>query len=599
MTESAYDALISEAFITPIRSVLIVDDQYPTLNEILAEGDEEQTYLAMNKDWRQNKASVRRILKQFRDPKAPFLLDIHDGKLPEEQTDEDGAEELQQTDLLVLDYQLDPGVSHGESALKIARRALSNEHFNLILVHTENDLETVFYEFVTGLYEPSFAALAEKINDPAVDAFQDEFADAMGRTVGPRLWAEALRAPRSWVGDLCGNNPIWNEPRLLLEKGTREIGGFSQGKWRAAMILAFATIETERSAPEPGRPVKILSWNGEGVRYIRTDRGFMAFRSKEDDPSVPLLDTVKAALYAWRPRPSRLLLTKLRAEMNKRGIEVQDDALGETNIGAIWYRELLSSPETQTSVAVDRTVRNHAEQLLDKILPGVRDFASRMIRLENRGNATAAVYTRFGIDLTISDEERRAVLGHNAFVGSKPPSGAHLELGHILLVRDQHWLCMTPACDLIPHRTGGANRPDKTNDLKRFIALRLYLSDEIDLLATATRGGRLFVNLIDRDGATTPKAFQMASEDSASPAWITMYADGDGVFADNGALRTCTVKFVKATSENVGIAEEPATLVGHLRPEYALDIQSRLNSSHGRIGLDHMTFVPPPTSEDP
>ena len=131
MTDDTYESLISEAFIDPIRSVLIVDDDYPTLNEILAENEEEQRYLAKDKGWRKDKQSVRDILWQFRDPKAPLLLDIHDGTVPDEEKDEERVDELQQTDLLILDYQLEPGVEHGDHALKIARRASTSYSFTL------------------------------------------------------------------------------------------------------------------------------------------------------------------------------------------------------------------------------------------------------------------------------------------------------------------------------------------------------------------------------------------------------------------------------------------------------------------------------------
>ena len=586
MTDATYENLISEAFIDPIRSVLIVDDDYPTLNEILAEGKEEQEYRDKGKRWRQDKTSVRDIVQQFRDPKAPLLLDIHDGTVPDENKDAERVDELQQTDLLILDYQLEPGVEHGDHALRIARRALSNEHFNLILVHTKEELGPVFFEFLTGLYEPIFLAERDKDSDAVVDAFEAEYGDALGKSLSPKHLAIALHRPKEWTGKLCGNDPEWNGPRIVLEQAAKDVADFTKNKWRTAVIRVFAEMEAQRPPYDCDRPIKVLDWHDEEAMYVRTDRGFMAFKWKKEEPPVPLLDTVKFALNSWSPRPSRLLLTKLRAVMDKRGIEVQDDALGRPHIGAIWYRDLLGTRDALISAAVDRTVRNHAEQLLDQILPDVREFAHRMIALENSNAAAEVVRKRFGVNLSAREEEGRAVMAHNAFVGSKPVTGDHLELGHILAINGQKWLCVTPACDLVPGQAGGGNRPDKGGNLKRFTALRLHEMDEVNLLETATRGGRIFVNLIENDGNATARAFQTASDDNASPAWIIMYAENDGILTKVDEKSCIRVRFVKMGDGGPGLARFEASVVGHIRPEYALDVQARLTDTQSRIGLD-------------
>lgn len=585
MTEVAYKALIAEAFIDPIRSVLIVDDDYPTLSEVLADDEEKQKHAQSRKRWRDDRESVRNVIEQFRDPSAPLLLDIHDGTVPAEEKDEEQVGELQQTDLLILDYELERGVENGVLALRIARKALSNEHFNLILVHTEKDLDSVFFEFVTGLYEPMFEA--DGGNDPGaiLESFEADFGDALRASLSRRHLAYAYRDPKNWASKLCGDDPKWNEPRDRLERAVNDIEGFTKSEWRAAVIRAFADMEAERPPHDRSRPIKVLGWRDDGTRFVRTDRGFMAFRSKTESPSVPLLDTVKAALSAWGPDPSRLLLSKLRAEMDRRGIEVQDDALGKPHIGAIWYRDLLGTDKRQISAAVDRTVRNHAEQLLDQILPGVSKFVNKMIELESPNATAETVKARFRIDLMQPDEEGQAVMAHNAFVGSKPVSGAHLELGHILAVGQAKWLCVTPACDLVPGR-GGANRPDKGGDLKRFTALRLYAENEGDLLKTATRGGRIFANLLKNDGTTSAHAFKMASCDNASPAWIIMYAENDGILKIENEKRSIEVRLVKINNGDPEISRIEASVIGHLRPECALDIQARLTGTQSRIGLD-------------
>ncbi|WP_299310145.1 response regulator receiver domain [uncultured Croceicoccus sp.] len=159
MAEATYKDLVAEAFLSPIRSVLIVDDDYPTLHEILL-SDSERKRQYGDKDWNRSshsRARVRRVIEQFRGPGAPYMLDIHDGRSPSEETDEKKVGTLQQTDLLILDYILDKAKDDdGTASLRIAREALDNKHFNLILVHTKEDLDDVFTEFALGLLQPCF-----------------------------------------------------------------------------------------------------------------------------------------------------------------------------------------------------------------------------------------------------------------------------------------------------------------------------------------------------------------------------------------------------------------------------------------------------------
>ena len=110
-----------------------------------------------------------------------------------------------------------------------------------------------------------------------------------------------------------------------------------------------------------------------------------------------------------------------------------------------------------------------------------------MIELEEPDAATEAVKTRFSVDLTQSEEEGQAVMAHSAAVASKPVSGAHLELGHILAIDRQKWICVTLACNLVPGRAGGANRPNKGGDLKRFAALRQEYALDVQARLTGTQ----------------------------------------------------------------------------------------------------------------
>ena len=107
MADEHYREFIDRAYIGPIRSVLIVDDDYPMVEEIL--GSQHHLPDADNdhgdKRWRQRPDRMARMIRAFRQRPTPLLVDINDGtdiscgtKL---------ATHLHQCDLLVLDYQLE------------------------------------------------------------------------------------------------------------------------------------------------------------------------------------------------------------------------------------------------------------------------------------------------------------------------------------------------------------------------------------------------------------------------------------------------------------------------------------------------------------
>jgi len=605
MASTTYETLVAEAFLTPIRSVLIVDDDYPTLHEILSpESEHAQRY--SKKEWHQSpqsRARVKRVIEQFRRPDAPYMLDIHDGRSPSEETDEQQVGTLQQTDLLILDYILDRAKEDdGTASIRIAREALRNKHFNLILVHTNERLDYAFRNFVLGLVMPCFENETTAYADDALTDFLDEHEPALLDSIDIEQYLAARRlytqkSQHALNGALQRETGPLGRVRTVLEAGN-----LNRGAWLRALKYGLEAFEGSHAESFADENLGILDWRDNDIKFIRAARGFICFTKKnKEEEETDLLAAIHEALVAWEPLPSRLLLTKLRAEMNERGIEVQDDALGDLDVGAIWYLRLLQQKEYGLQALIGRTVRYHSEQLLDQLLPQVNEFMRRLCKLDAGEEAHAAVKKRFDRDLK-NDEEilRRAKAGHNAFVGSKPSTGAHVDLGQILLVDGTYWICATPTCDMIPGRNRG-KPPDSIPARKRFTALKLIERPEKRVLADAHGGGQIFVNLQTEQGLER-KAFAVTEKLGSSPTSITMYLEDDGNFSMDRP-RECRVMHIAAKKNDEGsvvpvLAEHQAIACGMLRYEYALEIQSRYVVSQGRIGLDFEAHKPDKTSDN-
>ncbi len=128
--EDSLSSLVSEAFIEPIRSVLIIDDRYPTWETIFGQSG----YDPEKRDLWEERENMLAVVSQFRAKSPALIVDIHDGK-----NNVNIGSYLHQSDLLVLDFQLEPLEPYGVRAAEILRSLLSNSHFNLVVLHTAND----------------------------------------------------------------------------------------------------------------------------------------------------------------------------------------------------------------------------------------------------------------------------------------------------------------------------------------------------------------------------------------------------------------------------------------------------------------------------
>lgn len=586
-----YNNLIFEAFIDPIRSVMIVDDDYPTLDEILgAAVDGKVDPKHENKTWRDNPGDVLSVVREFRQPHGgPYILDIHDGDMPPLGTDEHQAHRLQQTDLLVLDYELNGKVSDGGAkALEIARKALTNDHFNIILVHTRELLADVFSSFLFSLLRPQFDPVGDGLTQDQEAVLDEHLSNAAGL-----IEDAAYLELRNGSEDLEALMQLESGPATPVRDYLK--ANVEQAHWD--LVLRAVAAEFERKAAEIGRfsneEIGVRAWRDQDCLWIRCDQGFIAFKKKGD--GVPLLETLRNTLVSWGPFPSRLLLTKMRAIMNEKGIEVQDNALGDRAVGAAWYHHLVKTEAPERSIQVEQVVRNHSEQLLDQLMPGIAEYAEKLASAHGT-DANEAVGKAFdGFDMGDEATRRRAITEQNAFVASKPIGGFHLEFGHILEIDEIFWICLTPACDMSPTvRRNKGIEPDDLEGQKRFVALRLHDVPLKDALKNAQRAEHVFVNLAQQNGGTKATAFALAKTPKAAPAIMTMYAESDGRFLPGKPelqvryVDTHEVQGVEVASREFVFANHPARVCGHLRYEYALHIQAMYADGQSRIGLDYV-----------
>lgn len=584
MAES-FEKFIEVAFIEPIRSVVIVDDDYPTIEEVLSskpKGEDEAVKVERRKAWVNNPQQVMDVVSEFRSKEKKYILDIHDAQNLTDDEEVDGAAHLHQTDLLVLDYQLDPDNAEDHTrSLRIARKLFASDHFNLIIVNTNKNLDEVFENFLIGLLGKNcLQALTEKAKAKIEEAYEetdipDNFADGLDRAVGFRQFSSVIQDCRNINRVMSGRSEFAALAKLF------EDAKLSRKYWLSmamSAVLSYRDKIIDKLSDE-GCGVSSFRDSGE-VKWIRSDRGFITFSDKNAEK--PLLDTLRAALSDWKPRPSRLLLAKMSADIENQGVEMQDRALADNHSSALWFKELLLSSEIERKSTIDRTVRRHIESMIAEVLPSVRAFAERLVesqKQEGEADNISIVKDHYQVDLTNADQLRKAQLFHNALVCSEDVRGWHIETGHIFEAAGETWICVSPLCDTVPAQISNNNLSLHGGSL-RFSAIKLHprrpnrLPDNVQ--------SNQFLFLKSDDGVSV---FSIVSDPHAMPETEVFYALNKGIFHEGSKFTVYRAEVDQESKELVMISRQTEVRY-QLRYEYALNLIQRLGGSVTRVGLD-------------
>lgn len=583
MANEHYAAFISEAFVKPIRSVLIVDDDYPTLDEIL---DQEIVRKGggqppvTNKTWYRNPDRIKRVIDGFRNPERPLLVDIHDGANVDTRGDAKVASHLHQSDLLVLDYELDKTRrGDGERAIEILRGLITNDHFNLVVVHTSEDLDKVYREIILGLLGPMGSGLSDEERE-TVDQLISQREDtdegifaALRRAVTIDQYLHARLHPETYLRTMGKKEQPYAD-----FAGLADDANWNNNNRKLVLRWLLAEAETQLRALMNDASAAGLKWSKSAVRWIKAESVFIAFSDKSDHDD--LFAELQKALEAWNPAPSRLFLAKLRAEMDEYGVVAQTVALERQHALAHWYARLLRSQGDERRWLIAESVGRHSDQLLNTILRRVETFASELVEAE----AAAAgeeiddrCRQHFSVDLTKPQSRKRAEREHNAFVSSKGREGWHLTTGHVFMVDGDCWICLSPACDLVPGQ-GEARNADFGNRLP-FTAVKLH---PVAADGDHDVNSNLYI-FLTLEGEVRKFCFNSQGKDSTAPIWRTFYAERGGRLDKDFKFK---VSVMGAGSRRLIAKVHSSEVVAQLRYEYALNLLQKLGVSMTRIGLD-------------
>ncbi|QFY43523.1 hypothetical protein F6R98_13585 [Candidatus Methylospira mobilis] len=505
--------------------------------------------------------------------------------------------------MLILDYHLD-GNQGSEKAINILRRLAGNSNFNLVVVYTQNrseagaGIENTINEIALSLACPAtqlklhqgkLTSLQKKMG--AWEDIQDGIFDYLLGCVDQIAFLKVLeRDDRSW-------NAISEMPEL--NDLARYLNSIPQGvNLNADQVIELLMHRRQSDFCQKMSQVpygRVTTGSNNDINWIRTDSLFITVVSKQHDPNT-IPERLLDALEAWDPVPHRLIMSKMRSELDQQGVMAETGVLMNRHLHAGWLEEILESDEAKRRTSVRLNVARHWESLGGKIESSVVDFAERVAAYLSHPDHRHMMMKRF--DLLGAGQQREDVcLQLNSYACSKPIEGHHLTTGHILRIdrsssSSEYWLCLTPACDLVPGQGNDKGWKKRLGSWLPFKAVRLYSADKTPALKNASRGSHLFLQI---ENKLNVFGFSENAEgrdvDGQPLRWEQLFAAGNGAFNGSNQLEVAYIVDEKGILSH---KKYQGVVVAQLRYEYALNLLHRLGSHLSRVGLD---FIPMKSDE--
>lgn len=581
-----YDHFIEKAYLKCLRSVLIIDDDYPTLESLLDPHASPPDDVKAEKPWTADAATVLKIVKGFRTQEPPLIVDIHDGRNLDAEPELSVAEHLHQSDLLVLDFSLDKArQDDGSNAIRILRKLAGSSHFNLVMMHSSLPPAQVFRDVVMGLIstEASFGfeegRNAAEIHVQDIDEeLYDELSDLL--LTDDAAYLEARRDPSILNRRLkWREHPFAGFTSRCDEKNIDPVH-------RAPLLASILTAHHDRIRDSlwDGDDIGPISYSSfsDSQLWVKLNTVFIGFTQKRDN--ADLLSDLKKSLAEWHPQPSRLMLKQLLVELDERGATAESLALGTRFASAKWYHDLLSATDSERDALLSETVSRHIQALLAVIEPPLLRYSKELVQLDADGDHVKVCNDHYKVNLNNSDHRSKAVSENNLLVSTLPSiRGRRLQTGHIFKMAEDYWVCLSAACDLVP----GQQKPERTaifgNDRLPFLAIRLQETNE--KLAGKKATDKRFIYL--QEGAERKYFCINAADAPASYLdWHTLFATDSGAFDPD----TKMLKILRTTTDkgDLVLSRVDAEIVGQLRYTYAVNLAQELGRWLSRIGLDFL-----------
>jgi len=593
--------LIQEVYIDPIKSVLFIDDKFPTYAEtiqgprpeqVLLDGDslklkddaqyqnpfESEPKAAVAVAAEAATPDVERVLQLTKSCRAcGYIFDV-ENSAEAALAAESGESFINKADFVVLDFILNDKADSGKDALNIIHHLNSTKRFNMVVVYTNNDPSDVAQEiayFLRGKNETAtFSSKVRKLNEVIPQTLITEF------------------FIRYLSGELTPLNGWYRAQNLQ---------GDPDGKDIESVFEAYAN---KRFPDTPVRSESLLRGCGatpsSEIPWICGKGVFVAVirKNKTGATIKTLLEILKDCLTTFVPSPISMLIHKSINTLKEGGTAILEQAFGDKETrAALLYRALTAefqavSPEKIIELRFGDLMRKALSALSFEVQSQTADFGQRLL---SHCTSSCPGDNRINIATKLEkcrcEDELQLFLKVNAALCCQPVETGHMTTGMIFRQKNKPshiWICATPACDLVPGRTRrGTGYRDLLSPANYFEALkitRVAKSDEV--LKIATRANHLFINVNGKI-----ETFKILQGDSPQPQSFIFYTQDGGYLSENRTLMLQTICADKNdNTAALALHEHEFEVIGQLRQEYASRFLAINGDWNSRIGVDFVNF---------
>lgn len=580
-----------------IRSVVLIDDQFPKYGE------------AVNSD-------VIGPGSLYKD--APRAVSLHTGfhkrhipcdveNDPSADNNGDGLgvpERIRKCDLVVLDFHLED--QNPEASIRLLRELSDSDHFNLVVIYTQANLDQVWNQVASNLRGgwKTAANIFEQIQNAATDDILAEWDDlnATGKIEVP---TSLLRAH---FGDVESdkNNGRRELATEIVARGGKRVGPFIEASIHEIGRLLHV------AGPHDNVQRHITGHCGTDARWVLANNLFVAVVGKmpvvEDDTDEVgyLYQGLDAAIQDWNPNPFQIIASEAQNVLELDALPLDENALKDEilHAGMAWEALAASDRGEKYDEAADALLHRLGEALsarvrrrLDKELGGLSELLRSSIEAL-AGEHAPGPEARLARALLLAHsreplDEVEVLTRLNQYLCTHPLDAKHLTAGSIFHDEsNNYWLCVTPACDMVPGRIPAAG--DRVHPGKTFVAMKLRKVDDASSVvvvqegatrAVAEQGRHVFV----RDGAeNSVLVFSTVGEHSQQPQVDAFVAMREGLLSEENTFETLEIVVEGSgdESEAYKLSKRTCTVVGRLRDAYADRLLHQTGYHLSRIGVD-------------
>lgn len=600
-----YAEAVKETFRSrALRTVLLIDDQFPTYADVLAGGARLNTFTET--------ARALRLYRMFKSRHMPCDIENNVGELTKED-----VERIRKSDLIVLDYHLTPGSRDNSKSIQLIRKLSRTKHFNVVVLYTlETDLDGVWRD-IAGDLRCGWQQPEDLLDDLGL-AQWEELANRgdMPDVVSKELLISYLlgHAARDWAN----RQGVEND---LVEAGVERkyVNPIIEALIHQRMCERYADDEEVLATPEKrvfgaceaGRP-----------RWIQSGNCFVALLGKQEfkadehpTDAQGILQCLDEALADWRPNLLQVLISEMQNILELEALATAEfDYLRDPEIQIGLSYQLLRSLEADAGPEEVDRLMPPLQAVIDKLVETLRHRLAADGDLGKLGTTLLAEELR-RISWPVQTNDKRArgraifsaatelartgkkpsvedvFFSLNQFLSTEPFRRGHLTTGTIFRKAgsEEFWVCAAPGCDMVVRKPVAQQVwASGIHPIRAMVAVRLHPDNSLDgALGKAEKGRHVFVR-VDRK-----RAFSVLDKDIDQPVYEFFFPDDAArtSLGEDGkhSFKAFRVEVTTGASEDssdpqFGAAEY--VIVRQLRPSYASRILQMAGQHLSRIGVD-------------